>query len=102
MVVQTVSPILFEDIMYMNKVLVAGILGLMLTACGQKKKLPLRLLLPAAGLLQLLWLPLRRGWLKLPCDCREELLPKLPQLSGRLPADGNTKAETAVSDAKAN
>lgn len=38
----------------MNKVLVAGILGLMLTACGQKKKPPLRLLLRPPTLLQLL------------------------------------------------
>ncbi len=38
----------------MNKVLVAGILGLMLTACGQKKKkLPLLLLLRPPKLLPL-------------------------------------------------
>lgn len=53
MVAQTISPYLFEG-MHMNKVLVAGILGLMLTACGQKKKkLPLLLLLRPPKLLPL-------------------------------------------------
>jgi hypothetical protein len=37
MVAQTISPSFFEG-MHMNKVLVAGILGLMLTACGQKEE----------------------------------------------------------------
>ncbi len=64
----------------MNKVLVAGILGLMLTACGQKKKLPLRLRPRPQTLLPLSRKPLAKRLLP-----SRRLLPKLPLLSRRLP-----------------
>ena len=59
----------------MNKVLVAGILGLMLTACGQKEEAAAPAATPAAD---------------------------VAATVEKAAADVATKAEAAVSDAKAN
>ena len=92
MVVQTVSPFLFED-MYMNKVLVAGILGLMLTACGQKEEAAAPAATPAAEV---------AATVSEAASTVEKAASEATATVEKAAADVATKAEAAVSDAKAN
>ena len=88
MVIDTISPSFFEG-MHMNKVLVAGILGLMLTACGQKEEAAT----PAADV---------AATVSEAASTVEKAASEASATVEKAAADVATKAEAAVSDAKAN
>ena len=73
----------------MNKVLVAGILGLMLTACGQKEEAAT----PAADV---------AATVSEAASTVEKAASEASATVEKAAADVATKAEAAVSDAKAN
>lgn len=96
MVIDTISPSFFEG-MHMNKVLVAGILGLMLTACGQKEEAAAPAATPAADVAATVE--------KAASDASATVEKAASEASAtveKAAADVATKAEAAVSDAKAN
>jgi len=96
MVIDTISPSFFEG-MHMNKVLVAGILGLMLTACGQKEEAAAPAATPAADV---------AATVEKAASEATATVEKAPSEATatveKAAADVATKAEAAVSDAKAN
>ena len=92
MVAQTISPSFFEG-MHMNKVLVAGILGLMLTACGQKEEAAAPAATPAADV---------AATVSEAASTVEKAASEASATVEKAAADVATKAEAAVSDAKAN
>jgi uncharacterized lipoprotein YehR (DUF1307 family) len=96
MALTAVSPSLFED-MYMNKVLVAGILGLMLTACGQKEEAAAPAATPAADVAATVE--------KAASDASATVEKAASEASAtveKAAEDVATKVDAAVSDAKAN
>ena len=92
MVIDTISPSFFEG-MHMNKVLVAGILGLMLTACGQKEEAAAPAATPAADV---------AATVSEAASTVEKAASEASATVEKAAADVATKAEAAVSDAKAN
>ncbi|BEE19153.1 hypothetical protein VAWG006_34060 [Aeromonas enteropelogenes] len=97
MVVTTISPSFVEGI-HMNKVLVAGILGLMLTACGQKEeKAAAPAATPAAEVAATVEQAASEA-----TSTVEKAASEATATVEKAADDVATKVEAAVSDAKAN
>ena len=92
MVERTISPYFFEG-MHMNKVLVAGILGLMLTACGQKEEAAAPAATPAADV---------AATVEKAASEATSTVEKAASEATATVEKAASKAEAAVSDAKAN
>jgi hypothetical protein len=97
MVAQTISPSFFEG-MHMNKVLVAGILGLMLTACGQKEE---KAAAPAAAPAAEVAATVEKAASEATSTV-EKATSEATATVEKAATEAATKVEAAVSDAKAN